>query len=317
MELGDTSRSWQFVGREVFRSECDVEFPRPRGVGLTMRLDTARYDAIILDLDGVVTDTVSVHELAWRRLFDGVLRHRVKRADGAGRPFSHEDYLTYVDGKPRHDGARDFLASRGLKFRRGVPTDPPERETICGLAKRKDGYFVELLAARGLRVFSGAVRLVSELRRSGVQAAVVSNSRHCRMVLAAAGLSALFPVRVDGIDADRLGLPGRPDPAVFWEATRRLGIAPERAIVVEDAETGVAAASRGGFGLVIGIDREGGGEQLRTCGADVVVTSLDEIEIADARAVARSHELLKPSRRATVTNSSAEDIPTRGRIDVQ
>jgi alpha,alpha-trehalase len=248
-----------------------------------MRLDAAGYDAIILDLDGVVTDTASVHELAWRRLFDSVLRHRMKRADGAGRPFSHDDYLTYVDGKPRHDGARDFLASRGLTFRRGAPTDPPERETICGFAKRKDSYFVELLAVRGLRVFSGAVRLVSDLRRCGVQAAVVSSSRHCRMVLAAAGLSALFPVRVDGIDADRLGLQVQPDPAVFWEATRRLGVAPERAIVVEDAAAGVAAAVRGGFGLVIGVDREGNGERLRASGAHFVVETLDEIEVADAR----------------------------------
>jgi alpha,alpha-trehalase len=249
-----------------------------------MRLDTARYDAIILDLDGVVTDTASVHELAWRRLFVGVLRHRVERADEAGRPFSHEDYLTYVNGKPRHDGARDFLASRGMKFRRGTPSDPPERETIWGFARRKDGYFVELLAARGLRVFSGAVRLVSDLRRDGIPAAVVSSSRHCRMVLAAAGLSALFPARVDGIDAERLGLPLEPDPAVFWEAARRLGVPPERAIVVENTASKVAAAVRGGFGLVIGIDRHGNGEQLRSSGADIVVTSLDELEIADARA---------------------------------
>jgi alpha,alpha-trehalase len=248
-----------------------------------MRLDAAPYDAIILDLDGVVTDTASVHERAWRRLFNGVLRHRVKRADGAGRPFSHEDYRTYVEGKPRHDGARDFLASRGLTFRRGTPSDPPERETIWGFARRKDGYFVELLAARGLRVFSGAVRLVSDLRRSGVQAAVVSSSRHCRMVLAAAGLSALFPVRVDGIDADRLGLPVEPDPAIFWEAARRLGVPPDRAIVVEDAAARVAAAVRGGFGLVIGIDREGDGERLRASGAHVVVANLDELEVADVR----------------------------------
>jgi alpha,alpha-trehalase len=249
-----------------------------------MRLDTARYDAIILDLDGVVTDTASVHELAWRRLFVGVLRHRVERADEAGRPFSHEDYLTYVNGKPRQDGARDFLASRGMRFRRGTPSDPPERETIWGFARRKDGYFVELLAARGLRVFSGAVRLVSDLRRDGIPAAVVSSSRHCRMVLAAAGLSALFPARVDGIDAERLGLPLEPDPAVFWEAARRLGVPPERAIVVENTASKVAAAVRGGFGLVIGIDRHGNGEQLRSSGADIVVTSLDELEIADARA---------------------------------
>jgi alpha,alpha-trehalase len=211
-----------------------------------------------------------------------VLRHRT---DGAARPFSHEDYLTYVDGKPRHDGARDFFASRGLKFRRGAPTDPPERETIWGFAKRKDGYFVEMLAARGLRVFGGSVRLVSDLQRMGVQAAVVSSSRHCRMVLAAAGLSALFPVRVDGIDADRLGLPAGPDPAVFWEAARRLGVPSERAIVVENSAARVAAAAGGGFGLVIGVDREGGDAELRARGADIVVANLDEVEVADERAV--------------------------------
>lgn len=252
-----------------------------------MRLDPTDYDAIILDLDGVVTDTAAAHESAWRRLFDGFLRHRFAADRERRRPFSHEDYLTYVDGKPRYDGAHDFLAARGIELPWGSPADPPDRETICGLANRKDGYFVELLAARGLRVYDGTVRLVTELQHRGLKVAVVSASRHCRMVLAAAGLSALFPVRVDGLDAAQLGLPGKPDPAIFLEATRRLGVEPGRSILVEDAQAGVAAGARGGFGRVIGIDRAGDPERLRTHGADVVLSDLEEVEVADPREAGR------------------------------
>ncbi|MGH3117415.1 MAG: HAD family hydrolase [Nocardioidaceae bacterium] len=246
-----------------------------------MLLFPAKYDAIVLDLDGVITDTAALHEAAWRRMFDAVLRHRPFTAEEDHRPFSGEDYLTYVDGKPRYDGAQDFLLSRGIELPRGASTDPPYRETVCGLANRKDGYFVGLLAVRGPHVFDSTVRLVAELERRGLKAAVISASRHCRMVLAAAGLSALFPVRVDGVDAERLGLPGKPDPAVFLEAARRLDVQPARTIVVEDAEAGVAAGARGSFGLVIGVDRFGSGERLRTRGADVVVSDLGQIELAE------------------------------------
>lgn len=245
-----------------------------------MLLSPAEYDGIVLDLDGVVTDTAALHEAAWRRLFDAVLRHRPPSEGEDHRPFSGEDYLTYVDGKPRYDGARDFFRSRGIDLPWGEGNDPPSRETICGFANRKDAFFVGLLAVRGPHIFDNTVRLVTELQRRGLGAAVVSASRHCRMVLAAAGLSALFPVRVDGVDAERLGLPGKPDPATFLEAARRLNVQPDRTIVVEDAVAGVAAGARGGFGLVIGVDRFGSGERLRQHGADVVVSDLGQVELA-------------------------------------
>jgi alpha,alpha-trehalase len=246
---------------------------------VTVRLAVADYDAIILDLDGVVTDTAAVHEASWRRLFEGFFQHR-RSADGeALRPFSHEDYVAHVDGRSRSEAAQAFLASRGIKVSLGIANDPPHRETICGLANRKDAYFVELVAARGLRVFQGTVWLVAQLQRRGIQAAVVSASRHCRMVLAAAGLSALFPVRVDGVDGERLGLAGKPEPGVMLEAARRLGAPPCRTIIVDDAEAGVLAGREGDFGLVIGVDHSGeDGDPLRTHGADVVVSDLREIK---------------------------------------
>jgi alpha,alpha-trehalase len=248
---------------------------------VTVRLAVRDFDAIILDLDGVVTDTASVHEAAWRRLFDGFFQHR-RSPDGEPlRPFSHEDYLAHIDGRSRYEAAQNFLTFRGIKLPRGVANDSPHRETICGLANRKDAYFVELVAARGIRVYQGTVWLVAQLQRRGVQAAVVSSSRHCRMVLAAAGLSALFPVRVDGVDGERLGLAGKPEPGVMLEAARRLGASPCRTVVVEDAEAGVVAARSGGFGLVIGVDRSGeDGEPLRAHGAEVVVSDLREVQLA-------------------------------------
>ena len=245
-----------------------------------MRLDPDSYDAIILDLDGVVTDTAAVHETAWRRLFDAVLRARSLRDNLPYEPFTVEDYLTYVDGKSRYDGARDFLASRGISLPWGSPHDSASHESVCGLANRKDAIFVELIASGGIRVFESTTRLVVALRRHGVEAAVVSASRNCRMILAASGLSGLFKVRVDGVDAERLDLPGKPDPAIFLEAAHRLDVSPERTILVEDAEAGVVAGRRGGFGLVIGIDRTGAMQRLRGLGADIVVADLAEVEIA-------------------------------------
>lgn len=247
---------------------------------MTVRLAVRDFDAIILDLDGVVTDTASVHEAAWRRLFDGFFQHRRSPDGEALGPFAHEDYVAHIDGKSRYEAAQNFLSFRGIKLPRGIANDPPHRETICGLANRKDAYFVELVAARGIRVYQGTVWLVAQLQRRGIQAAVVSSSRHCRMVLAAAGLSALFPVRVDGVDGERLGLAGKPEPGVMLEATRRLDASPCRTIVVEDAEAGIVAGQSGGFGLVIGIDRSGeGGDPLRTHGAEVVVSDLREVQL--------------------------------------
>ena len=237
-------------------------------------------DSVVFDMDGVVTDTAAVHAAAWKRLFDAFLR---KRADGLGQPFeafdSDRDYRRYVDGKPRNDGVRSFLESRGIDLAWGDPADRPDRETICGLGNRKTAYFRDHIREHGVRAFPSTIELVRTLRNEGVPVAVISASRQMSEVLESAGVADLFPVRVDGIVAENLGLPGKPDPAVFLEAARRLGTDPPRTAVVEDALSGVEAARRGGFGLVVGVDRTGHPGELRRAGAHVVVADLAELEL--------------------------------------
>lgn len=242
------------------------------------RIVPGRHRAVIFDLDGVVTDTASVHLRAWRQLFDGYLASRRERPGEDHGPFTDADYLRFVDGKPRYDGVASFLRSRGIALPHGSPSDSPERETACGLGNRKNRLFLERLERDGVTVFDDAVRLVRRSQGLGLGTAVISASRNCEAVLAAAGLRDLFPVRVDGVVAGELGLPGKPDPAVFLEAARRLGVEPAQAVVVEDAEAGVEAGRRGGFALVIGLDRSGSGH-LDGHGADVVVANLSEVEL--------------------------------------
>ncbi|HZN71820.1 MAG TPA: HAD-IA family hydrolase, partial [Micromonosporaceae bacterium] len=186
------------------------------------------------------------------------------------RPFTDEDYRRYVDGKPRYDGVRAFLASRGIVL---------PAEQVRTLGDRKDGYFSESLRRDGVRVFDGTVTLVRKLAVAGIGRAVISASRHCAEVLAVAGLTDLFEVRVDGVVAEELGLPGKPDPAVFLLAAHRLGVAPRRTVVVEDALAGVEAGRAGGFGLVIGVDRTGHAADLYEHGADRVVADLAEVTV--------------------------------------
>ncbi len=237
-------------------------------------------DAVIFDMDGVITDTASVHSAAWKRLFDTYLR---ERADRTGEPFVpfdvDEEYRRYVDGKPRYDGVRSFLASRGIELPEGDPADPPDRETVCGLGNRKNEMFLKHLREHGAEPYGSTVELVRELARRDVPTAAISASRNMSEVLEAAGIGDLFHVRVDGVLADELGLPGKPDPAVFLEAARRLDVGPARAAVVEDALSGVEAGRRGGFALVIGVDRTGDADALRDAGADLVVTDLGELEL--------------------------------------
>lgn len=247
---------------------------------MTVVLDPEDHDAVIFDLDGVITDTASVHRTAWKRLFDDHLAQRPDESAEDHTPFTDEDYRRYVDGKPRLDGVRDFLRSRGI--------DADER-TIQELGERKNGYFQESLDRDGVMVFGSTVELVCRLHLREVRTAVFSASRNCKPVLEAAGLDELFEVRVDGVVAAELGLPGKPDPAVLLEATRRLGAQPERTVVVEDAEAGVEAGRRGGFGRVIGVDRGGAADALREHGAHEVVGDLAEVhvEVADQRELER------------------------------
>lgn len=246
---------------------------------MTVTIDPRRHDAVIFDLDGVITDTASVHAAAWTELFDAYLAVRPVTGDENHSPFTEIDYLTYVDGKPRQDGVLSFLASRGISIPAGLPSDREDAETAHGLGRRKDRHFRESLRARGVTVFASTVTLVRRLQAAGIGTAVFSASRNCQLVLEAAGIGDLFGVRVDGVVAAELGLPGKPDPAVLLEAARRLGAKPDRSVVVEDAEAGVEAGHRGGFALVIGVDRTGHARQLRAHGADVTISDLSEVEI--------------------------------------
>jgi alpha,alpha-trehalase len=238
-----------------------------------------RLDAVVFDTDGVLTDTASVHSAAWKRLFDGFLEERAARLGEPFRPFTGTDYLGHVDGRGRYDGVAAFLASRGIALPWGDPSDPPGHDTVCGLGNAKDRFFVAHLDEHGARAFPASVALVRRLRDAGAATAVVSASRNMLAVLASAGMGDLFDARIDGVEAERLGLPGKPDPALFLEAARRLGAPPARAAVVEDALAGVEAGRRGGFGLVIGVDRGGQAAALAERGADVVVDDLGRLEV--------------------------------------
>lgn len=235
-------------------------------------IDPERYDAVVFDLDGVLTDTASVHLTAWRRLFDDYLAERPAADSEDHSPFTDEDYRRFVDGRSRYDGVTAFLESRG------VTVDP---DLAHDLGDRKDGYFLQHVRTEGVRAWPGSVRLVDRLHAAKVGCAVISASRNCAEVLRAAGIEDRFPVRVDGVTAAELSLPGKPDPAVFLLAAHRLGVQPRRTVVVEDALAGVAAGRAGGFGLVLAVDRTGHPDALRAEGADAVVGDLDEVVVPD------------------------------------
>jgi len=253
----------------------------PKEKRVSTVIDRARFDAVIFDMDGVVTDTARVHMEAWKRLFDDFLRSRAEHSEESFRPFTDADYQRYVDGKLRQDGVRSFLASRGIAPDEGSADDPPEAGTVRGLGNAKNAYFLELLASQGAGSFPHAVDLVRRLQEARIATAIISASRNAKAVLASAGVLDLFAVRVDGVVAAELGLPGKPDPAVFLEAADRLGVPPDRAVVVEDAQAGVAAGRAGGFGLVIGVDRGDESEELRARGAHVVVADLSQVQLTD------------------------------------
>jgi len=240
--------------------------------------DWTAFEAVLFDLDGVLTATAKMHAVCWKRMFDAYLKRRAELHNCSFQPFDiTSDYLAHVDGKLRYDGVRSFLASRGIELPEGSDNDPPETETVRGLGNRKDAMVGEVLAREGVGVFEGSIELVHFLRRTGIRTAVVSASKNCQAVLQAADIVELFDVRVDGIVASRLQLPGKPAPDTFLEAARELGVEPARAVVIEDALSGVEAGRRGRFGLVVGVDRHGEREALRAHGADIVVTDLAEL----------------------------------------
>lgn len=237
-----------------------------------------RFDAVLFDLDGVLTATAKLHAACWKKAFDEFLQKQADRKGEPFRPFDLKaDYEDYVDGKPRYDGVQSFLESRGIKLPWGAPDDPPDRETVCGLGNRKDGLFNQTLESEGAEVFEGTVAWLHQLRQAGIKTAVVSSSKHCRTIIEAAGLADQFEARVDGNVSDDLKLKGKPAPDTYLKAAAMLGVNPQRAVVVEDALSGVEAGRNGGFGLVIGVDRKGDAEALRKHGADIVVSDLKEM----------------------------------------
>lgn len=241
-------------------------------------LTAERFDAVLFDLDGVLTDTASVHSRAWKTMFDEFLQSLADEEDAAFTPFTIDgDYMTWVDGKPRYDGVRSFLQSRDIELPEGGPDDDPEQRTVHGLGNRKNLLVNQLLTDEGVTPFEGSVALVRQLRERGVHRGVVSSSKNCATVLEAAGIADLFETRVDGVVAVERGLPGKPAPDTFLAAAADLGVAPDRAVVVEDALSGVQAGRAGAFGLVVGVDREGRPDALLEHGADIVVQDLAEL----------------------------------------
>jgi beta-phosphoglucomutase family hydrolase len=237
-----------------------------------------QYDAVLLDLDGVITDTASLHAACWKQMFDEYLLKRATPRGEAFRSFEiATDYRLYVDGKPRFDGVRDFLISRGIQLPEGSMDDPPEAETVGGLGNRKNDLVNKIIEEKGVEPYEGSVKLIHQLRRQGFKIAVVTSSQNCTAVLKAAKLEDFFDVQVDGNMIHAQHLAGKPAPDTFLTAAKLLGIEPTRAVVIEDAISGVEAGSAGNFGLVIGVARKGNAEELRRHGAGLVVNDLSEL----------------------------------------
>lgn len=269
------------------------------------------FKAAIFDLDGVVTRTADLHAQAWKELFDAYLSERRERGQTGFAPFEvGTDYRLYVDGKPRYEGVRSFLAARGIVLPDGDPSDGPERETIYGLGRRKDELFEHCLRAGGARPYASTLAFIAALRERGIRTALVSSSRHGREVLGSAGATGLFDAVLDGTDADGLHLRGKPAPDVFLAAAERLQVPAAQSIVFEDAVAGVEAGRRGGFGLVLGIDRGGNRAALSAHGADLVVDDLAEIDPASLDAQFRERRAMR--RQAAMLADEAWRIEQEG-----
>ncbi|MBD3412822.1 MAG: trehalose-phosphatase [Candidatus Aminicenantes bacterium] len=235
------------------------------------------YEAFIFDMDGVITQTARMHAQSWKKMFDDFLEKRAGKTEA--EPFDiSSDYKVYVDGKPRYDGVRSFLQSRGIHLPYGRTHDSPEKETICGLGNRKNLIFLQLIEEKGVDVYSSSVKLINEIKSSDIKVAVISASKNCSAILSAAGIPDLFDVQVDGVVSEEIKLKGKPHPDIFLEAARRLDVSPEKSVVVEDSLAGVKAGKKGGFGWVIGVARNKGDDlSLKEHGADQVVSDLGEL----------------------------------------
>lgn len=238
------------------------------------------FDAVIFDLDGVITKTALVHGSAWKRMFDEYLKSREERFDEPFKEFTHaDDYLPYVDGKPRYKGVQSFLESRGIDIPFGDPSDDPDKETVCGLGNKKNVMFNEVLDDEGVQVYDSTVELIKQLKEEGARIGVASSSKNCKPVLETADLLHYFETRIDGVVSAEIGLHGKPEPDIFTTACDRLGVEYHRAIVVEDAVSGVQAGRNGNFGLTIGVAREDNVRELQMNGGDIVVEDLGELTL--------------------------------------
>ncbi|MCK4809320.1 MAG: trehalose-phosphatase [Candidatus Omnitrophica bacterium] len=240
-------------------------------------MNTYSFKAVIFDLDGVVTKTASVHSQSWKAAFDEYLRLREERDGEAFGEFTQQDYLTYVDGKPRYQGVKSFLQSRRINIEWGSPEDSPERETVCGLGNTKNSKFRQVLKEKGVEIYTSTIELIKELKTKGIKIGVASSSKNCRYIMESAGIEDLFATRVDGEVSAELKLNGKPEGDIFVMAASNLGVIPAQAVVVEDAASGVEAGRNGGFGLVIGLARHNNQEELISHYTDVVVDDLSHI----------------------------------------
>lgn len=232
-------------------------------------------EAVVLDMDGVITQTAKVHKSAWKKMFNQFLEEQSE--DYA--PMNDNDYVQYIDGKPRYDGVQGFLESRNIDLPYGNPEDAPGEKTVCGLGNRKNKYFVELVKENGVETYEDAIEKIKLWRSKGLKTSVVTSSKNCKLVLDAVGITALFDIRVDGNTADERNLKGKPNPDIFLEATRELGTSPESSILFEDAIVGVQSGSNGNFALVVGVNRGDNRKLLSENGADIVIDNFNELDI--------------------------------------
>ncbi len=248
-----------------------------RGSDLAV-ISPERYDAVLFDMDGVVTETAGIHAGCWQTMFEEYLKKWAAQSPQPFQPFDiATDYKLYVDGKPRYRGVGDFLKSRAIVLPEGTPDDPPSAETVCGLGNRKNQLVADRIASESAKAYPGTVAFILYLQRQGIKTALVTSSRNCDAVLKSAGIDDLFDVRVDGEVIDKQGLAGKPAPDSFLKAAQTLGVKPQRAVVIEDAISGVMAGARGGFGLVIGVARRNTPEELKAHGAHIAVNDLAEL----------------------------------------
>jgi beta-phosphoglucomutase family hydrolase len=286
-------RTWN--GPLVDQSAAAVERSLSRP-GSKRAITHEQYDAVLFDLDGVITDTASIHALCWKQMFDEYLQERARQNGEAFRPFDlASDYRLYVDGKPRFDGVRDFLASRDIRLPEGSPDDAAQAETVGGLGNRKNDLVNAIIEDKGVEAYKGSVELIHQLRRQGFKIAVVTSSQNCRAVLKAAKLDEAFDVLVDGNTIHEQRLAGKPAPDTFLMAAKLLGAESARTVVIEDAISGVQAGSNGNFGLVIGVARKGNVEELRSNGADLVVNDLSDLVDSPDPALSREWRPDAPS----------------------